>query len=146
MPIVRINHYTIRATDLEASRKFYTEVLGFTVGPRPPFEFPGLWLYNGDDSAYDNAVVHLIGIDLNDPESLKRYLGERDPSTLTNGTGTLDHVAFSASGLAKMRAHLSAKGVPHRERTVPVLGLHQVFLEDPSKVTLELNYPADERV
>ncbi|MFZ9740235.1 MAG: glyoxalase, partial [Prochlorotrichaceae cyanobacterium] len=29
-------------------------------------------------------------------------------------------------------------------RTVPDLGLHQVFLEDPSGVTIELNFPAAE--
>jgi hypothetical protein len=34
--------------------------------------------------------------------------------------------------------------VPYRERTVPSLGLHQVFFEDPSAVTIELNYPAEE--
>jgi hypothetical protein len=34
--------------------------------------------------------------------------------------------------------------IPHRERTVPSLGLHQVFFEDPSQVTIELNYPAAE--
>jgi len=27
---------------------------------------------------------------------------------------------------------------------VPTLGLHQVFFEDPSRVTIELNYPAAE--
>jgi len=32
----------------------------------------------------------------------------------------------------------------NRERTVPSLGLHQVFFEDPSSVTIELNYPAAE--
>jgi catechol 2,3-dioxygenase-like lactoylglutathione lyase family enzyme len=144
MPIVRINHYSIRTTDLESSRKFYTEVMGFTVGPRPPFKFPGLWLYNGDHGVYDNAVVHIIGIDLDDPEGLQKYLGDRDLSDLKGGTGTVDHIAFSATGLATMLAHLKLKGVPHRERTVPSLGLHQVFLEDPSQVTLELNYSANE--
>jgi hypothetical protein len=34
--------------------------------------------------------------------------------------------------------------VAFRERNVPSLGLHQVFFEDPSAVTIELNYPAAE--
>ena len=44
MPLTRIAHYLIRTLDLEATRKFYTEVMSLTVGPRPPFKFPGLWL------------------------------------------------------------------------------------------------------
>lgn len=145
MPISRINHYSIRTTDLEASRSFYTEVMGFSVGPRPPFPFPGLWLYNGPLGVYDNAVVHIIGTDPGGTEGLKEYLGDRDPADRKGGTGAVDHIAFSATGLAAMRARLKSKSVPHSERTVPALGLHQVFLEDPSKVTLELNYPADEK-
>ncbi len=43
-----------------------------------------------------------------------------------------------------MRARLKEAGLPYRERTVPSLGLHQVFVEDPSDVTIELNYPASE--
>ncbi|MEQ1774497.1 MAG: glyoxalase, partial [Burkholderiales bacterium] len=34
--------------------------------------------------------------------------------------------------------------VAFRERTIPSLGIHQVFFEDPSQVTIELNYPAAE--
>jgi catechol 2,3-dioxygenase-like lactoylglutathione lyase family enzyme len=143
MPITQLNHYSIRTLDLEASRKFYTEVMGFTVGPRPPFPFPGLWIYNGDHGAYANAVVHIIGLDPSDPEGLQRYLGDRDPATL-RGTGSVDHIAFFATGRAGMLEKLRLKDVPFRERTVPALGLHQVFLEDPSQVTIELNYPDDE--
>ena len=43
-----------------------------------------------------------------------------------------------------MVARCAQHGVPIRERTVPSLGLHQVFMEDPSGVTIELNYPASE--
>ena len=64
-------------------------------------------------------------------------------STL-HGTGTLDHMAFRATGLAQMRARLRENNVAYRERTVPSLGLHQVFFEDPSDVTIELNFPAAE--
>lgn len=143
MPIGKLDHYSIRTLDVDASRRFYTEVMGFEVGFRPPFSFPGLWLYNGARYPESCGVVHIIGLDLNDPQGLKEYLGDRDPGTL-NGTGTVDHVAFAATGLAGMRAKLKRANVPFRERTVPSLGLHQVFLEDPSQVTIELNYPAAE--
>lgn len=138
-----LNHYSIRSTDLDACQRFYEDVLGLKVGPRPAFAFPGLWLYEGDTSVWANSVVHIIGIDRDDPEGLKAYLGDRDEASL-RGTGAIDHIAFFATGLAEMRARLERLGVARRERTVPNLGLHQVFIDDPSGVVIELNYPAAE--
>jgi hypothetical protein len=89
-------------------------------------------------------VVHVIGMDPKDPEGLKKYLGDRDVSALT-GSGAVDHIAFLADGLAGMLAHLQAKGVTPRQRTVPSIGLHQLFLDDPNGVVVELNYPAAEK-
>jgi hypothetical protein len=87
--------------------------------------------------------VHVIGVDPSNPDGLKQYLGDRDLSTL-NGTGTVDHMAFAATGLPDVLARLERCAVPYRERTVPDLNLHQVFFEDPSQVTIELNFPAHE--
>lgn len=143
MPIGELDHYSIRTLDVEASRRFYTEVMGFEVGYRPGFKFPGLWLYNGKKYPESCGVVHIIGVDPGDPAGLKEYLGDKDPGALS-GTGAVDHMAFAATGLAEMRAKLKRANVPIRERTVPTLGLHQVFFEDPSGVTIELNYPAAE--
>lgn len=139
-----LNHFSIRTTDLAATREFYEGVLGLTVGPRPNFPFPGLWMYRGDHADTSNAVVHVIGIDPDDPEGLKNYLGDRDPASLT-GSGAVDHVAFFCTGLARMLAGLRQRGIELRERTVPNLGLHQVFLDDPNGVVIELNYPATEK-
>lgn len=138
-----LNHFSIRTLDLEGTRGFYERVLGLTVGPRPNFAFPGYWMYRGDHGDIANAVVHLIGMDPNDPVGLKQYLGDRDASTL-RGSGAVDHVAFFATGLAQMREHLRGAGVQARERTVPNIGLHQLFLDDPNGVVIELNYPAAE--
>src|SRR5262245_25874797 len=41
MPLTELNHYFVRANDLEQTRRFYCEVLGFEVMPRPDFPFPG---------------------------------------------------------------------------------------------------------
>ena len=138
-----LNHFSIRTTALEASRRFYADVLGLSVGPRPPFPFPGLWMYRGPHDDMANAVVHLIGLDPQDPAGLEQYLGGRGTTALV-GSGAVDHIAFFADGLAAMRTHLKAQGVSCRERTVPDIGLHQMFLEDPSGVVIELNYPATE--
>ncbi len=139
-----LNHFSIRTTDIDASRSFYEKVLGLTVGPRPDFPFPGLWMYNGDHAHVANAMVHIIGIDRDNPNGLKQYLGDMDEAKL-HGSGAVDHIAVMTSGLATMLAHLKQLGVSCRERTVPSIGLHQVFLDDPSGIVIELNYPAGEK-
>lgn len=138
-----LNHFSVRTLDMDATRRFYEVVLGLTVGPRPAFPFPGLWMYRGDHGDYANAAVHIIGMDPNDPVGLKNYLGDRDASAL-KGSGAVDHVAFFASGLAGMLEHLRALQIDIRQRTVPSIGLHQIFLDDPNGIVIELNYPAAE--
>ena len=129
MSIRRLDHYLVIAADLEKTRAFYTDVLGLRVGPRPPFDFPGYWLYAGE-----TAVVHLADA------------SREGQGSDTGGTGALDHVAFAASGLATMLASLGKHGIVPRQRTVPGQGLHQLFVRDPDGVTIELNFPASEHV
>ena len=138
-----LNHVSIRTADLEACRRFYVEVLGLRVGPRPDFPFPGLWLYGGDDPATSQPVVHVIGVDRDDPSGLSGYLGERTGQPV-RGSGAVDHVAFAATGLSAMRVRLARLGLAIHERTVPGLGLRQLFLTDPDGIVVELNYPASE--
>ena len=142
MAIQTLAHYSVRTTQLEAARHFYVDVLGFREGFRPPFDFPGLWLYKGDDEA-QYGVVHIIGIDPDTPQGLVAYLGDKSEESL-HGSAAIDHLAFLATDLPDMRRRLRQAGLAFRERTVPSIGLHQVFVEDPSGVTIELNYPADE--
>jgi catechol 2,3-dioxygenase-like lactoylglutathione lyase family enzyme len=88
-------------------------------------------------------VVHLVGIDLSNPSGLRDYLGDKAEDSL-QGSAAVDHLAFMASGWGGMRDRMQGAGLAFRERTVPSLGLHQVFVEDPSGITIELNYPAGE--
>jgi catechol 2,3-dioxygenase-like lactoylglutathione lyase family enzyme len=142
MAVTQLAHFSVRTTSLEASTRFYKEILGFREGFRPPFDFPGAWLYLGDDeSTY--GIVHIIGVDPDSPQGLDDYLGARTQESL-HGSGAVDHIAFFASDLPGMRGRLQRAGVAFRERTVPTLGLHQVFLEDPSGVTIELNFPTND--
>jgi catechol 2,3-dioxygenase-like lactoylglutathione lyase family enzyme len=145
MPVSKLAHYSIRTTDLAQSCRFYERILGFKQGYRPPFDFPGAWLYKGGDEA-DFGTVHIIGVDPNNPAGLTAYLGDKPlPASGTGtGTGTVDHIAFLAASVEQMWETLKAEGIAYRERTVPSLGLHQVFIEDPSGVTIELNFPAEE--
>lgn len=134
MPLTQLDHCSIRTAQLEQTRIFYVDVLGLTVGPRPDFPFPGVWLYRGEQ-----AVVHVIGIDPDDASGLQDYLGDRGADA-SGGTGTIDHIAFTATNIAEMRARLTAASVEFREREVPRMALRQIFVVDPNGVTLELNY------
>ncbi|WP_062310825.1 VOC family protein [Polynucleobacter sinensis] len=144
MNTLSLNHFSIRSLEIEKTTQFFTQLLGLTVGPRPEFPFPGVWLYNGPEDEWSNAVLHLIAIDKNDPNGLKQYLGERDPETL-KGSGAVDHIAFFATGLEEKLQQLKALNIPYQERTVPVIKLHQIFLVDPNGIVIELNYPAHEK-
>ncbi len=122
MAIEGLDHVTLLTGDLARSVAFYERALGLRSGERPPFGFPGAWLYLGEV-----PVVHLIG--------------GRGAAT---GTGAIDHVAFRAAGLETTRRRLAAEGIAYEERTVPGLGLHQVFVRDPDGVKIELNFAAAE--
>jgi catechol 2,3-dioxygenase-like lactoylglutathione lyase family enzyme len=45
--VTSFDHVTIICADLEATRRFYVEVLGMTEVPRPAFQFPGKWFQMG---------------------------------------------------------------------------------------------------
>ncbi len=107
---------------------------GMEAGDRPPLPFPGYWLYLGE-----HAVIHLIGIDENNPEGLNEYLGEVNVTELSGG-GAVDHLAFRASGSKDLIDRLKILNVSYRERMVEEMNLFQLFVEDPNNITLELNY------
>lgn len=137
MALTRLDHFSIRTADVEGTRNFFVDVLGLTDGERPPFPFPGAWLYcDGKD------VIHIIGIDPKDKTGLVDYLGDREGGSL-QGTGAIDHLAFMAQDIEAMRARLKDAGIQAREREVPLLGVRQIFIEDPNGVTVELNFPLD---
>jgi catechol 2,3-dioxygenase-like lactoylglutathione lyase family enzyme len=138
MAILRPAHYSIRTTDLDRSQRFYTDVLQLRAGFRPPFNFPGVWLYPNLDES-ELGVVHLIGVNPGPHEGLRDCLGER-PSADLQGSGSVDHIAFLATDWPGMRQRCDSLGVSYHEQPVSSLGLLQVFLVDPSGVTIELNY------
>ena len=133
MPISHLEHYLIQTSDMEATRDFYTRVLGFHVGPSPDFKFPVFWLYLGD-----RDVIHVTAGGANTSENRKKYLGQQ--SDATTGSGVIDHMAFRCTGLAQMMEHLTGLGIPYTRRMVDDQGLFQLFLMDPNGVKVELNF------
>lgn len=133
MPVGHLEHFLIQTADMEATRDFYTRVLGMRVGPSPDFKFPVFWLYIGE-----RDVIHVTAGGANASENRRRYLGE--PAAATRGSGAIDHVAFRCTGLPAMMEHLTAMGVPFTRRMVDDQGLFQLFLFDPNGIKVELNY------
>ena len=117
-----LDHYNVSTRNLKDTVKFYEDVLGFVNGPRPPFDFPGAWLYSAG-----HPVLHLNDISGTDKQ-------QRADS------GVIDHVAFGSRGFEAMKQHLSGKHVPFRVNLVPNSTRCQIFLRDPNNVEIELNY------
>ena len=123
MSIHAMNHFTVLTRDLDATRTFYIGLLGLTEGPRPRFDFPGAWLYVGDQ-----AVLHIIaGRPVPDPPA-----------------GVIDHIAFSASDLGGLVARLQEHKIDYVLRRQAGYGPWQLFCHDPNGAKVELDFSADE--
>ena len=133
MPLSHIEHFLLQTDDMEATRDWYVRVLGMRVGPSPDFKFPVFWLYLGDKD-----VVHVTQGGEGVSENRKRYVGQQ--STEVRGTGVVDHIAFRATGLREMIAHLKSLKVDFKQRQVDDQGLYQLFMFDPNGIKIELNY------
>ena len=133
MPLSHIEHFLLQTTDMEKTRKWYVEVLGMRVGPNPDFKFPVFWLYLGDKD-----VVHVTEGGKGVSENRKKYVGQQ--SDAVSGTGVVDHIAFRATGLREMMAHLKGLGIDFKQRQVDDQGLYQLFMFDPNGIKIELNY------
>jgi len=139
MLINSLDHCSIRTTKLQETREFFVDILGLEDGKRPDFPFPGAWLYT--DST---AVIHLIGVDPDDPSGLQRYVGGEISSEALQGSGAFDHIAFRANDPSVLIERLKKTDYAYRERQVPNMNLFQIFVEDPNGITIELNYRGKE--
>ena len=123
MPVTTMNHFTILTDDVAATVDFYRDLLGLVDGPRPPFDFPGAWLYAGE-----RPILHVVG---------GRNADELRP-------GVIDHMAFSAEDLSDTLALLASRNIAHTCRRLPGGGTWQVFFHDPNGARVELDFAADE--
>lgn len=120
MAIVGLDHYALLSSDPERTTRFYSDIVGLKVGPRPTLSFPGVWLYAGD-----YPIVHVIF----------------DKAIPTKETGAVDHLAFIAKGsVAETLATLEKHGIEFTSRVIERTGVTQVFFRDPDNVGVELNF------
>ncbi|HSG95791.1 MAG TPA: VOC family protein [Afifellaceae bacterium] len=129
MELNSFEHVLIVANDLEATKDFYVDIVGLSVGKRPDFPFPGYWLYLGD-----TPCVHLRG----HAYGVRKATGRRSED---RGTGSIDHVAFNATGINAARDRFDSAGIDYEHRLVPGAPLQQMFITDPNGVKIEINFP-----
>ena len=132
MPLTKLEHYLVMTADLEGTRRFYVEGLGFTEGFRPDLGFPGYWLYLGDV-----PCIHIAEWVTYTAHSQRLGL---PVTTAAAGTGSLDHLAFHASDFDAYVARLAAQGIEAHRHDAPEAKLRQLFLLDPNGIKLEINF------
>jgi catechol 2,3-dioxygenase-like lactoylglutathione lyase family enzyme len=134
MTVEAFDHYTIRCADLQASWRFYADVLGFRVTERPGVSIPAAIVYLGD-----TMLIHLFqaGPDL---EAIFARLKAPDAEAARWGSGRLHHVAFRAQNLPAMRQLLAQHGIAFTERTLETQAKHLLVLKDPDNVEIELAF------
>jgi catechol 2,3-dioxygenase-like lactoylglutathione lyase family enzyme len=123
MSVTAVNHFTILTDDLSSTLAFYEEHLNLKPGARPPFTFPGAWLY-ADGGKGPDPILHIVaGI-------AKERLVK----------GVLDHMAFSGKGLAAAVAKLQTRNIKYELRRLPEYGTWQLFFHDPNQAKVEIDF------
>ena len=117
-----INHYNLRADvqTINTLKEFYINIVGLTLGQRPPFKSKGFWL-----NAQGKDVLHLSSTKNN--EKKEHHVN-----------ATFDHLAFSASNLKYYEEILNENNIPFTFREVPEIGTKQIFFKDPVGNGVEL--------
>lgn len=117
---MKLDHINIVTSDLDAAVKFFDDIMGMKVGPRPNFSSNGAWFY-GDEGV--PAPVHL---NINDE---------------TDGpTGNMDHIAFKGDDFDGLLERLTTHGFEYVNRVVPGSGVRQVFFMSPFGIKFEVDF------
>jgi catechol 2,3-dioxygenase-like lactoylglutathione lyase family enzyme len=135
MPIISPDHYTVRSKDIDASWKFYEQVLGLQVRKRDvpvPAFIVSIWP--------DRQVVHVFQAS----DEMEAIFAKDPAAEELQGwnTGRIHHVEFWATGLADFKARWNSQGVKFTERMLP--DKYQCGVQDPDGITVNLNFPPSE--
>jgi len=126
MQLKGIGHVLLRVLDLQRSRRFYSEVLGFRVLEEDPEHGGTFMALEGQSHAIDLFPV-------TDAEAAERQ---------TPGVRGLGHIAFRVESEAALKdayATLRAQGVDIA-RTIDHVSQKSIYFHDPDGNTLEIYY------
>lgn len=132
MQVNALDHVNIIAADLDATARFYAELLDLERRDAPPPLTPrnAQWMHD----AAGRAILHINALDC--PRTFPR---EVSPGP----TGSIHHIALGCAGFDELVARLEARGAEFHCNTLAAIGLRQVFTMDPNGVLLELNFFGD---
>jgi catechol 2,3-dioxygenase-like lactoylglutathione lyase family enzyme len=126
MPAAAMNHFTVLTDNLDKTLNFYAELLDLHPGARPPFKFPGAWLYA---RAGNDPILHVIA-------------GKPKEQLVK---GVIDHMAFTGLDLAGTVANLKSRSIDYELRRLPEYGTWQLFFDDPNGAKVELDFDKNEQ-
>lgn len=124
MRVIDINHVAIKTLDLDKTNWFYTEILGMSFAPRPPFDFPGSWL------KMQETMIHVFA-----GKSALDGEGRYHP-----GGAAVDHISINAESFDEFVRKFDVHGFDWRENDIPGAGIWQLFVKDPNGILIELNF------
>src|SRR5258708_15592837 len=114
-------HIAIKTSDLAATRKFWTDIIGLKEIPRPDFGYPGAWL--GCPQPGGLGIIHVYaGGPALGPEG-----------KAPNGTAAIHHVSLYCAGYHSYVSRFKAAGLDWREFIVRVTCPSHFFASDPSQ-------------
>jgi catechol 2,3-dioxygenase-like lactoylglutathione lyase family enzyme len=114
--------------NLEKSRQFYVDVLGFAIVPRPPFKSPGYWLHGY------GLALHLIVTEVPDE---RREVKLARIQHFSSALPRVDHIAFVTSDINYVQSTLDEAKVYYKADN-PAGKIKQIFLFDPDGNVIEI--------
>ncbi|MBM7551563.1 VOC family protein [Thalassobacillus pellis] len=120
-----LHHVSLSVTDLEKSKEFYGEVLGFQEIDRPDFDFPGAWYQIGD-----KQQLHLIVYPHSETIRKSDQLESKE-----------SHFAIRVKSYDQTLEHLKNRGIKVDEKPNSRSGFAQIFCQDPDNHLIEFHVP-----
>lgn len=128
--MILFDHINIRTSKLSETVDFYQIILGAKPGFRPPFPFPGAWLYIDG-----KPVIHIVEESEESSSAISSYFSEKKTQ---HAIGNLHHVAFKGEDIDEFIRKVNSHSLKGGVATPPGTGQSQVFLQDPNGITIEM--------
>ena len=119
---MKLNHILVLTTDLEIMSHFWTEVIGLSLGDRPPFPFKGAWFYSEG-----KPLIHVA-----------------EQNNINSNGGAIAHLALEGADYQILISTLKMHDVSYTEKDVPLSGERQVFVSGPDGLIVEMMFPLGE--